>query len=196
MAVGDAAGAKGLVTYSDALLVKNVDDALNQRGDELAAAMGRVDTLEAARTSQMSGGVMRRSEVPVTIGSGSWNILDTATWWSVEQPAVGDVTFDGSWVINADGLYDVSAALQVDAAVNLLFGVKLNNREGANGSGLIVSNTGAGTAGLTSSYVSRRFRLRKGDRLRAVAFVSANAAWTTYNRDTSFFSVRYVEALR
>lgn len=196
MAVGDKAGAAGLAVYNDALLVRDVDTALNQRGDELADAMGRVKTLEDSKVAAMTGGVMRRSQTPVTIGSGAWNILDTAAWWAVEQPAIGSATFDGAWVIAEDGLYQIDAGIQLDAAVSMACGIKLNNRSGADATGMIVSNTGAGLAGFTSSSVTRKYRLRKGDRLRLVVFTSANAAWTTSNQDTTFFSCRFVEALR
>jgi hypothetical protein len=196
MAIGDLAKTKGLAVYPDTQDRRLGFQNDNQRGDDIAATMNRLDTVETSLSKAASGGTMVRSSVPVTLGSGAWQILDTASWWSVEQPATGQVVFDGSWTVQEDGLYEVEGGIQVDAAVALAFGIKLNSRTTGDGGGLIVSNTGAGTAGFTSAYVRRKFRFRKGDKLRSTAFLSANAVWTTSTRETSFFAIRYIEPLR
>lgn len=101
MAIGDAAGAAGLRVYSDALLVKDVDDGLNQRGDDVAAVMGRVDKVEGAVSQPIFA--VSRSSAPATLPHAVWYIATASL-------ATNPNLIDGFVWSNADGTLKVSKA--------------------------------------------------------------------------------------
>ena len=70
MAIGDAAAAKGLAVYSSAQQSSNGFENNNQRGDEIAPTMTRLDTVEAAFNQPIVA--VRRSTAGTTIDSHTW----------------------------------------------------------------------------------------------------------------------------
>ncbi|MCE0458450.1 hypothetical protein [Curtobacterium flaccumfaciens] len=93
MAVGDAAGAAGLKTYGDNLLVTDIDVALNQRGDELATALARVKTLEAQSINVPKFFVKRSANGQQIVAEG-WRLLGSGAW-AAPQKNVGGFTWSG-----------------------------------------------------------------------------------------------------
>lgn len=111
MAVGDAAGAKGLATYSDTLLVSDVDAALNQRGDEIAATMTRLDTVEAAAVGVPKFAV-RRSSFGQNVGHDTWSQI---VGGSFAAPIIntGFTSWaQGALTIKRGGVYQIGAHVQ------------------------------------------------------------------------------------
>lgn len=111
MATGDAAAAKGLATYSDSLLVKDVDTALNQRGDDVAATMTRLDAVEAASIGTPKFAV-RRSTFNQNVGHDTWSQI---VGNSLASPIL-NMGFT-SWgqaalTIKRSGVYQVAAHVQ------------------------------------------------------------------------------------
>lgn len=108
MATGDAAGAAGLVTYSDSLLVTDVDVALNQRGDEQAASMARIKTLEAQSIGVPKFSV-KRSTTGQSIPENAWTQM-TGGAWATPTKSVGGFTWSGGVLtVPRAGIYQVNA---------------------------------------------------------------------------------------
>jgi hypothetical protein len=106
VAVGDAAGAKGLKTYDDTLLVKDIDTALNQRGDETAAVMTRADKLEA-QTMNVPKFFVKRSSNGQNVKAETWTQL-TAGAWGKPTKTVGAFTWaGGALTVPKAGIYDI-----------------------------------------------------------------------------------------
>lgn len=111
MAVGDAAGAAGLKTYSDSLLVTDVDVALNQRGDEIAAVMGRATTLEKATLKTPKFSVAKST-------NGQSLAFDTAAVftagaWATPIKTVGGFTWSGGVLtVPRAGVYSILAQMK------------------------------------------------------------------------------------
>jgi hypothetical protein len=111
MATGDAAAAKGLATYSDSLLVKDIDTALNQRGDDVAGTMTRLDTVEAAAIGTPKFAV-RRSTFSQNVGSDAWSQIVAN---SLASPLIntGFTSWaQGALTIKRSGVYQISAHVQ------------------------------------------------------------------------------------
>jgi hypothetical protein len=106
MAVGDAAGAKGLKTYDDSLLVKDLDTALNQRGDETAALMTRADKLEA-QTMNVPKFFVKRSSNGQNIAAEAWRLLASGAWGSPVKSVGGFTWSAGVLTVPRAGVYDV-----------------------------------------------------------------------------------------
>lgn len=106
MAVGDAAGAKGLTTYDDSLLVNDIDKALNQRGDDIAKVMTRADALE-----KQSIGVpkffVKRSSNGQNIAAEAWRLLASGAWGSPFKNVGGFTWSAGVLTVPRAGVYDV-----------------------------------------------------------------------------------------
>lgn len=106
MAVGDAAGAAGLVTYGDDLLVTDIDVAVNQRGDELAAALTRIKTLEAAAINKPMFSVVRSTNGQ-SVGDSTWSQM-VAGAWATPVKNVGGFTWSaGVLTVPRAGVYGV-----------------------------------------------------------------------------------------
>jgi hypothetical protein len=111
VAVGDAAGAKGLSTYSDTLLVKDIDTALNQRGDDIAGTMTRLDTVEAAALGVPKFAV-RRGTFSQQVGSDVWSQI-TGSALATPLINLGFTSWGQSALtIKRSGVYQVSAHVQ------------------------------------------------------------------------------------
>ncbi|NRD25849.1 hypothetical protein [Frigoribacterium sp. VKM Ac-2836] len=131
MAVGDAAGAKGLATYTDSLLVKDVDNALNQRGDDTAATMTRLDTVEAAALGKPMFSVQR--------GTFDQNIVHN-NWYQVVGNVFASPVINtgftswttGALTIKRSGVYTVGAHVQYYGQGFTTVGVQLTK----NGNGV------------------------------------------------------------
>jgi|GEM_PF-3785982 len=107
MAVGDAAGAAGLKVYDDSLLVTDLDTGLNQRGDDIAAVMGRTTAIEKITkgtpkfmVARSAGGLMVHAEAP-------W-VQATAAAWGAPLKNVGGFQWSGgALTIPRAGIYQV-----------------------------------------------------------------------------------------
>lgn len=106
MAVGDAAGAAGLKTYSDSLLVTDIDVALNQRGDDIAADRTRLKTLEA-QTIGVPLFVVKRSSNGQQIAAEAWRQLTAGAWGSPVKNVGGFGWSGGVLTVPKAGVYDV-----------------------------------------------------------------------------------------
>jgi hypothetical protein len=108
MATGDAAGTAGLITYGNDLLVSDVDTALNQRGDDIAAVMGRTKTLEAQSISVPKFSV-KRSSNGQNVPENAWTQM-TAGTWATPVKTVGGFTWTGGVLtVPRAGIYQVNA---------------------------------------------------------------------------------------
>lgn len=106
MAVGDAAGAAGLKTYSDSLLVADIDVALNQTGDYIAADRTRLKALEAQAIG-VPKFIVKKSSNGQSIVAESWRQL-TAGAWASPVKSVGGFTWSGGVLtVPKAGIYDV-----------------------------------------------------------------------------------------
>jgi len=124
MAVGDLAGSKGLATYTDALLVRDVDTGLNQRGDDIAAVMNRADTLEAAAIGKPMFSV-QRSSGGQSVGVDTWSAM-IAQAYATPLINVGFGGWSqGALTIARSGVYTVSAHVQVYGQSFTTVGVQL-----------------------------------------------------------------------
>jgi hypothetical protein len=111
VAVGDAAGAKGLTTYSDTLLVKDIDTALNQRGDDVAATMTRLDRVELAAVGVPKFAV-RRSTFSQAVGHDAWSQIIGG---SLATPLIntGFTSWaQGALTVKRSGVYQIAAHVQ------------------------------------------------------------------------------------
>jgi hypothetical protein len=109
VATGDAAAGKGLKTYTDSLLVKDVDEGLNQRGDDIAATMTRLDTVEGA-VNQPIFSVFRGTQSQ-PVGSAVWSTIGGA----FAQPTLNDgfTEWNGSTLTVAKaGVYRIVGHVQ------------------------------------------------------------------------------------
>ncbi|MBT1676001.1 hypothetical protein [Curtobacterium aurantiacum] len=114
MAVGDAAGAAGLKVYDDSLLVTDLDTGLNQRGDELAAVMGRTSKVEKAILATPKFSVSR-SSTGLTFNHDEARIV-TGTAWAAPTKRVGGFTWSGGVLtVPRAGMYMVQATLKLNA---------------------------------------------------------------------------------
>ncbi|WIA98025.1 hypothetical protein [Curtobacterium sp. MCBA15_004] len=108
MATGDAAGAAGLKVYDDTLLVADVDTALNQRGDDVAAVMGRTADLEKL-TKGTPKFMVNRSSAGQVVGAEVWSQIN-ATGWATPLKNVGGFGWSGgALTIPRAGIYEVQA---------------------------------------------------------------------------------------
>ncbi|MCS0491193.1 hypothetical protein [Curtobacterium flaccumfaciens] len=107
MATGDAAGAAGLVVYDDTLNVRDIDTALNQRGDELAAVMGRTKKVESLVGTPKF--IVNRSSAGQNIQGNTWTQL-TAPAFATPMKRVGGFEWSGGVLrIPRAGIYQVAA---------------------------------------------------------------------------------------
>jgi hypothetical protein len=79
MAVGDAAAAKGLATYTSAQSASLGYQNDNQRGDDIAATMTRLDIVEKAAVGTPAFGV-KRSTSGQQIGGQTWSKMNAGAW--------------------------------------------------------------------------------------------------------------------
>jgi hypothetical protein len=108
MATGDAAAAAGLTTYGNDLLVSDVDTALNQRGDDTAAVIGRVKTLETQSISVPKFSV-KRSTNGQSMPENTWTQM-TAAAWATPVKSVGGFTWTGGVLtVPRAGIYSINA---------------------------------------------------------------------------------------
>lgn len=108
MATGDAAAAAGLTTYGNDLLVSDVDTALNQRGDDIAADRGRLKTLEAQSIGVPKFSV-KRSTNGLNIDENTWTQM-TSGAWATPLKNVGGFTWTGGVLtVPRAGFYQINA---------------------------------------------------------------------------------------
>ncbi|ROP64688.1 hypothetical protein EDF24_2427 [Curtobacterium sp. PhB130] len=106
MAVGDAAGAAGLKTYADSLLVTDMDVALNQRGDDIAADRTRLTALEKAAIKTPKFAVTRSTNGQ-NIAHATWTQLTAGAWASPTKNVGGFTWSGGVLTIPRAGVYQV-----------------------------------------------------------------------------------------
>ncbi|ROS57196.1 hypothetical protein [Frigoribacterium sp. PhB118] len=174
MAVGDAAGAKGLATYSDSLLVKDIDTALNQRGDEIAATMTRLEKVEAAVNQPILS--VSRSTAQSTVQSGAW-AMATVSLATTAELASG-ITWNadsGEAKVGKAGIYRVGGSVFYSTAPDTA-GIQITrNSTDSDTSATIAGNVQAGRGVSTTRLV----RLAEGDVLRLFVYQqSSNGART------------------
>lgn len=114
MAVGDAAGAKGLKTYSDATLINDVDVALNQRGDDIAAVMTRADALEKA-TIKVPKFSVAKSTNGQNLAFDTAAVFTAGAWGSPVKTVGGFTWSGGVLTVPRAGVYSVLATMKVAA---------------------------------------------------------------------------------
>jgi hypothetical protein len=107
MAVGDAAGAAGLTVYSDSLLVNDVDTALNQRGDDIAADRARLTTLESVAVATPKFFV-KRSSGGQNVPANAWLQLTAGAWGTPTKNVGGFTWANGNLTVPRAGVYQVS----------------------------------------------------------------------------------------
>lgn len=165
MATGDAAGAAGLATYSDTLLVRDIDDALNTRGDELAAVMGRVSKVEAAVNQPIFS--VKRSTSDATLPHGVWYVATAslATNAAIAEGFTWKNT-DGTLVVSKPGIYRLAGSLFfADAPVDS--GIEITqNSDQASTAATVVGRITPGRGVEATALV----RLAAGDVLRMFVF--------------------------
>lgn len=111
MATGDAAGSKGLKVYDDSLLGSDVDVALNQRGDDVAAVMTRASALEAAALNVPKFAV-NRSTNGQNVPANAWTQM-TAGAWGAPVKNVGGFTWSGgNLTVPRAGVYMINSSVQ------------------------------------------------------------------------------------
>jgi len=148
-----------------------------------------------APTSAVIGGRVKRSGTATTLSGGAWHVLNGSSFWIVDQPAQGLAAFTGVWTAPIAGVYQVDAGIQLDTALNAIFGVKKNDVSTSN-AGIIASTSTVGVANYTGASIYTRVRLAAGDTLVAAIYVPAAAVWNTADPDGSWFGMSYVEPLR
>lgn len=160
MATGDLAASKGLPTYSDSLLVKDVDTGLNQRGDEIAATMLRLDTVEAA-VNQPIFSVKRGTPVS-NIQPNTWTLATQA--FAANAEVISGFTWN-----NVQGTLTVSKAGYYRIGANVFFA----NVGQDVGLSVVRNSTDAGTGVITANFALDRsvaatglVRLAAGDVIR------------------------------
>ncbi|MEN0103326.1 MAG: hypothetical protein AAGC90_10405 [Curtobacterium sp.] len=108
MAIGDAAGAKGLKVYSASDLVNLGYQQNNQRGDEIAAVMTRADKLEAQTISVPKFSV-RRSTNGQNCAAEKWTQMTAGAWGSPKKSVGGFTWSGGVLTVPRAGVYMVHA---------------------------------------------------------------------------------------
>lgn len=106
MAIGDAAGAKGLKVYSASDLVNLGYQQNNQRGDEIAAVMTRADKLEA-QSIGVPKFMVKRSSNGQNIPAESWTLLAGGAWGTPVKTVGGFTWSSGILTVPRAGVYDV-----------------------------------------------------------------------------------------
>jgi len=108
MATGDAAGAAGLKVYDDTLLVTDIDTALNQRGDDIAAVMNRTTALEKVAKGTPKF-IVNRSANGQMVPGNQWTQF-TAGAWAPPTKSVGGFQWSGGTLrIPRPGIYELEA---------------------------------------------------------------------------------------
>jgi len=111
MAIGDLAGSKGLATYTDALLVADVDTGLNQRGDDIAATMTRLDKVEPYAIGVPKFSVQRGTNGQL-VGSNVWSVIGTDAFATPVLNTEFTSWTQGALTVKKTGVYQVSAHVQ------------------------------------------------------------------------------------
>lgn len=143
MATGDAAGAKGLATYSDSLLVRDIDTALNQRGDDIAATMTRLDTVESAVNQPIFS--VKRGTPVANISANTWTLVTQAF------AATAEISSGFTWD-NVAGTLKVSKAGYYRIGANVFF-ANLGQDVGLS---VVRNSTDAGTGVITANFAVDR----------------------------------------
>lgn len=128
-------------------------------------------------------------------GAGAWTVLNTAGLWAVDHPAQGVTQTNGVITVATAGLYEVTAAVLLDATVSGDLIVKKNSTT-ADNTGMVGGGSGSGTNSFTVLNLSARVRLAANDTLALAILPSAAAQWNNSILAASFFHVRLLEPLR
>lgn len=165
MAVGDAAGAKGLATYNDTLLVKDIDTAFNQRGDDIAATMTRLDKVEAAVNQPIFS--VKRSTAAATLPHGVWYVASAALATNAAiAEGVAWKNTEGTLTVSKAGIYRLAGSLFF-ADVPVDSGIEITqNSDQAGTSATVVGRLAPGRGVEATALV----RLAAGDVLRMLIF--------------------------
>lgn len=111
MATGDAAGAAGLPVYTDSLLKRDIDTALNERGDAIAADRTRLTKLEAQSISVPKFSVVKAGN-SATLDSSVPRVLPAAAFGSVFTKG-GMQWSDGVLTVPKAGVYSINASMKL-----------------------------------------------------------------------------------
>jgi len=178
MAVGDAAGAAGLATYNDGLLVHDLDTALNQQGDYIAADRARLTKLEAQSIGVPKFSVTKAgnsatldSSVPRVLPAGAFGSVYSrgGMQWSngvLTVPKAGAYSINASMKLGPNDYYATYIMVTRNSTQTLesaavARGVVYPGQRASNNDPLV-----APTVSLTRQVV----RLNAGDTLRVVAY--------------------------
>lgn len=111
MATGDAAGAAGLPVYTDSLLKRDIDTALNERGDAIAADRTRLTALEAQSISVPKFSVTKAGN-SATLDSSVPRVLPAGAFGSVFTKG-GMQWSNGVLTVPKAGVYSVNASMKL-----------------------------------------------------------------------------------
>lgn len=160
MAVGDAAAAAGLKTYTGTSLVNKTHEALNQTGDYIAADRARLTALEA------------RLLVPVVIlrTSVAQNTSDTSNEWLTFRWNVAEYNRGGMFVAAQQNNVTCTKAGVVTIDTNIKFGVQTDSvcriqllRNGVVVPGTLIDNVKGQTNAEAIVQLSTKLRVNAGD---------------------------------
>lgn len=136
MAVGDAAGAAGLITYGNDLLVSAGPAALNQRGDDIAADRERLKTLETQSIGVPKFSV-KRSTGGQNISENKWTQM-TAGAWATPTKTVGGFTWSGGVLtVPRAGIYQVNVVAHFYADDFYAAGVQVTRNSATPDNGVV-----------------------------------------------------------
>ena len=111
MATGDAAGAAGLPVYTDSLLKRDIDTALNERGDAIAADRARLTKLEAQSISVPKFSVTKAGN-SATLDSSVARVMPAAAFGSVFTKG-GMAWSNGVLTVPKAGVYSINAVMKL-----------------------------------------------------------------------------------
>lgn len=192
MAIGDAAGAKGLKVYSASDLVTLGYQQNNQRGDEIAAVMARADKLETQSIGVPKFGV-RKSTNGTSLPSDLWKLMAAEAWASPHKN-VGGFTWSGGVLrVPRAGVYSVLAHMKpyADDYYAIAIEVTKNTTEAGTANSIATAEVYPGDrASNTSNMVAPSVTaseplvpLNAGDLLRVLCYERNYGANTTQLND-------------
>jgi hypothetical protein len=110
MAIGDLAASKGLATYTSAQASSLGYQNDNQRGDDVAATMIRLDTVEAAVNQPIAS--IKRGTPVANIGANTWTLATQA--FQANADIISGFTWNnvqGTLTVSKAGYYRIGASV-------------------------------------------------------------------------------------
>lgn len=129
--------------------------------------------------------MVRRSSTGVSGGSGVWQQLTTAGWWSQDYNN-GFTAFNGTIVAPVTGWYRLFIGMSFSSAPGTVVLMVTKNNSSANETGNILRQAASVASGELGVYASKLVKLSSGDVLRLQVFPSGSWTWGTDPDDGIF----------